>query len=440
MRSGLTAKTGSPFLFRDAVAISGFLWYHPRMDIAQLVFQIFYYAVFALAAFFVIRAMIKPRPEAIPQAPSKHMCLKIFAVAVLSRVLLLLLNWGLKALLGNGCELLDTWNRWDADQYLKIITLGYWSDTEGWVRTVFFPLYPMVARVFQFGFIDARLSAMIVSWLCLGGASVYLYKLVLLDGEEPSARRAVKFLLIFPLTVFLGAPFTESMFLFLSLACLYHMRKRQFLLACALGGLAALTRNVGVLLAVPVFIEMLRADGILPRGDAPRRWGRFCGHAAMLLIIPLGTLGYLLMNYLLTGDAFMFLKMQQQYWNQGFGSFGNSLRVTWGQITSQGTSLRDNLTLWISQFAVMVIGGATLPVMAKKLRASYGAYALVYLFVAFAPTWLLSGFRYYMGLAVLYPALALLTRHRWADMALTAVFAILLPFYSYCFSVGWLVF
>lgn len=412
------------------------------MDVAQLAFQIFYYAVFALAAFFVIRGVVKPRPEAVFTKPEKYACLKIFAIAVLSRAVLLLLNWGAKALLGNGSSLLDTWNRWDADQYLKIITQGYWSDTEGWVRIVFFPLYPMVSRLFTLGFLDARLSAMLVSWLCLGGACVYLYKLVLLDADEKAARRAVKFLLIFPLTVFLGAPFTESMFLFLSLACLYHMRRRQFLLACAFGGLAALTRNVGVLLALPVLIEMLQADGILPSGGAiqPRRVGRFFGHAALLLLIPAGTLGYLLMNYMVTGDAFMFLKMQQQYWSQGFGSFGNSLRVTWGQITSDGNNLRDKLTLWGSQLVVMIIAGATLPVMAKKLRASYGLYALAYLFVVFAPTWLLSGFRYYMGLAVLYPALALLTKRRWADIALTVLFALLLPVYSYCFSIGWLVF
>ena len=410
------------------------------MDIAEIVFDIFYYAVFALAAFFIIRRLLKPRPEAEAITPKKYACLKVFAVAVASRAVLLLINWAVKELTGNGSSLLDTWNRWDADQYLKIITQGYWSDTEGWIRIVFFPLYPMTVRLFQFGFIDVRLTAMLVSWLCLGGASVYLYKLVLRDGDERAARRAVKFLLIFPLTVFLGAPFTESMFLFFSLACLYYMRRRQFFLACAFGFLAALTRNVGVLLALPVLIEMLRADGILPRGETPRQWARFFGHAAMLLIIPAGTLGYLLMNDALTGDMFMFLKMQQQQWSQRFGSFGNSLRVTWGQILSESNNLRDKLTLWGSQFAVMVIAGATLPVMAKKMRASYGAYALVYLFVIFAPTWLLSGFRYYMGLAVLYPALAMLTRRRWADVALTVLFALLIPMYSYCFSVGWLVF
>lgn len=410
------------------------------MDRAELIFQIFQYAVFGLAAFFVIWRLKKPKPETIPVKPARNVFLTVFAVAVLSRVLLLLLNWGAKALLGNGCDLLDTWNRWDADQYLKIITLGYWSDTEGWVRVVFFPLYPMVVKLFTLGFIDARLSAMIVSWLCLGGASVYLYKLVLLDADERAAWRAVKFLLIFPLTVFLGAPFTESLFLFLSLASLYYMRKRQFLLACALGGLAALTRNLGVLLVLPIFIEMLRADGILPRSDAPRRWGKFFGHTAMLLLIPLGTFIYLMMNLALTGDMFMFLKMQQQYWSQRFGSYANSLRVTWGQLTSESNNLRDKLTLWGSQFTVMIAAGLALPVMAKKMRASYGLYALAYLFVAFAPTWLLSGFRYYMGLAVLYPALAMATKRRWADIALTALFALLLPVYTYCFSIGWLVF
>ena len=409
------------------------------MDFAELIFQIFYYAAFALAAFFVIRRMTKPQPEAISSKPAKNACITVFAVAVMSRLVLLLLNWGVKELLGNGCDLLDTWYRWDADNFTGIATEGYWSAELGWKRIVFLPLYPMVVRLMTLGFINVKLSAMLVSWASLGGACVYLYKLVLLDADEIAARRAVKFLLIFPVTVFLGAPFTESMFLFLSLACLYHMRRRRFLLACAFGFLAALTRNVGVLLALPVFVEMLRADGILPGEDTPRRWGRFAGHGAMLLLIPAGTLVYLLMNYALTGDAFMFLKMEE-LWSQSFGSYGNSLRVTWGQIISESNSLRDKLTLWGSQFAVMVIAGAALPMMAKKMRASYGAYALGYLFVIFAPTWLLSGFRYYMGLAVLYPALAMLTKRRWADIALTVLFALLMPVYTYCFSVGWLVF
>jgi hypothetical protein len=409
------------------------------MDVAALIFNIFYYAVFILAAFFVIRRLMRPRAEAIPVQPEKYACLKVFAVAVLSRIILLLLNWAVKELLGNGSTLLDTWFRWDADNFTGIATQGYWSAELGWKRIVFLPLYPMAVRLMTLGFIDVKLAAMLVSWLCLGGACAYLYKLVLLDADEAAARRAVKFLLIFPVAVFLGAPFTESMFLFLSLACLYHMRKRQFLLACAFGFLAALTRNVGVLLALPVFIEMLLADGILPRGSSPRRWRRFFGHGAMLLLIPVGTLIYLLMNYSLTGDALMFLKMEK-LWSQSFGSYGYSLRTTWGQIIWEGNSLRDKLTLWGSQFAVMIVSGATLPVMAKKMRASYGAYALVYLFIIFAPTWLLSGFRYSMGLAVLYPALAMLTKRRWADIALTALFALLMPVYAYCFSIGWLVF
>ncbi len=410
------------------------------MDSAQIVFNIFYYAVFALATFFAVLRVFKPKPESLPKKPGKYGCLKIFAIAVLSRLVLLLLNWAVQHLLGNGGELADTWFRWDADNFTGIAMQGYWSDTEGWKRIVFMPLYPMAVRIMTLGFIDVKLAAMIVSWLCLGGVAVYLYKLVLLDADEAAARRAVKFLLIFPLAVFLGAPFAESMFLLLSLACRYHMRKWQFLLACTFGFLAALTRNVGVLLALPVFIEMLYADGILPRSGSPRNWRRFFCHGAPLLLIPAGTLLYLLMNCALTGDAFMFLKMEQQYWNQSFGSFGYSLRTTWGQVISQSNSVRDKLTLWGSQLMVMIIAGAALPVMCAKLRASYGIYALAYLFVVFAPTWLLSGFRYYMGLAVLYPALAMLTKKRWADIALTAAFALLMPLYGYCFSVGWLVF
>jgi hypothetical protein len=167
---------------------------------------------------------------------------------------------------------------------------------------------------------------------------------------------------------------------------------------------------------------------------------RFLYRAPALLLIPLGTAAYLVMNHALTGDALLFLQMQSEKWSQSFGSYANTLGVTWSTLTGGDYILRDKLLLWGSQLIVLLAGALALPAMARKLRVSYSLFAIAYVYVIFAPTWLLSGFRYYMGLWVLYPALALAARREWLDSALTVLFALLAPVYAYAFSMGWLVF
>lgn len=415
------------------------------MSFPMILFYILFVAAFGTAVVFAALRFARGGLEQ-PKTPVRlgiKTVLLIMTVAVLSRLVLLVLCWGAMHVSGNSGALAETWSRWDALQYLRIATQGYLDAQDGWIRIVFFPLYPAAIWLLNLVVSNEHIAALAVSWLCLGGACVYLYKLALLDADKPAARRAVKYLLLFPVAVFLGAPFSEAMFLLLSFACLYHARTGRFVLACAMGGLAALTRSAGMLLFIPVLIEMLGAHSLtLPlwRQSPGEKLRRFFARSPALLLIPLGTAAYLLLNLALTGDAFFFLKMQSQKWGQNFGNYARTLGVTFGQLTTGDWGLRDKLLLWGSQLAMLLAGGLTLPVMARKLRVSYSVYAIAYLFVIFAPTWLLSGFRYYMGLAVLYPALALLTRHRWADIALTVLFALLMPVYAYAFTMGWLVF
>ncbi len=415
------------------------------MNTLEIIFTILCIAAFGTAVVLAVLRFAKGESDGI-KAPVRlgvKTVLLIMAVAAASRLVLLALSFGAAHASGFGSPFWETWSRWDALQYLRIVTQGYFDAQDGWIRIVFFPLYPAAVWLVRLVLASEHIAALIVSWVSLGGACVFLYKLVLLDMDAHAARRAVKYLLLFPVTVFLGAPFSESIFLLLSLACLYFSRTGRFWAACALGGLAALTRSTGVLLAVPVALEMLNAYGLVPkqwRLNTGEKLKRLITHAPLMLLIPLGTAVYLVMNHMLTGDALLFLKMQSEKWSQSFGSYANTLGVTFGELTGGSWELKDKLLLWGSQFAVLLIGGLTLPLMVKKLRVPYGAYAIAYLFVIFAPTWLLSGFRYYMGLVVLYPALALLTQRRWADIALTAVFAALVPAYTYAFTLGWLVF
>ena len=85
--------------------------------------------------------------------------------------------------------------------------------------------------------------------------------LALLDAlwsEIGSSERAWRTNILFvscPVGFFLLAPFSESLFLCLSVAAIYGARRRRWWLAggCALA--AALTRSVGLILMIPLFIE-----------------------------------------------------------------------------------------------------------------------------------------------------------------------------------------
>ena len=70
---------------------------------------------------------------------------------------------------------------------------------------------------------------------------------------------------------------------------------------------------------------------------------------------------------------------------------------------------------------IIAIVLAILLACCNRIRPCYGAYALLYTYVAYAPTWLLSGPRYLTALFALYPMLAALSRRRWAFIFLAAL-------------------
>ena len=69
-----------------------------------------------------------------------------------------------------------------------------------------------------------------------------LYELALLDTDRRTALRAVKYLCILPATCLFCAPMSDSLFLFLTLACVYLARKKWYVFSAILGFFAAFTR------------------------------------------------------------------------------------------------------------------------------------------------------------------------------------------------------
>jgi hypothetical protein len=149
--------------------------------------------------------------------------------------------------------LVGPWQRWDALWYEHLATSGYRHHS---IDAAFFPLYPALMRIVgrllanQFA-----LAGLLISTAALVVALALLHHLVAADLDAATARRTVLYLSLAPTSFFLLAPYTEALFLALSVAAFIGARRRMWPTAGVTAGLAALTRPTGLLLAVPLIVE-----------------------------------------------------------------------------------------------------------------------------------------------------------------------------------------
>ncbi len=204
--------------------------------------------------------------------------------------------------------LLAVWGRWDAVHYIDIAKRGYYG-----TDMAFFPLYPALIHVVSLFTGNAIVAGILISNVSLFFGLLFCYKLVEHLYDRGVAQRTIFYISIFPTAVFFSAAYTESLFFALTVASFYYIREHKWLLAGLLGGLAALTRVEGVLLAVPFAIEAFNAYRA-GRGDARRRpsLSAVLGGGAL---IPLGLALYMATLWVIRGDPLYFSHVQA-HWNR----------------------------------------------------------------------------------------------------------------------------
>ena len=159
--------------------------------------------------------------------------------------------------------------RYDAQYYLQIADHGYEA---GDASSAFFPLYPLLIRVVGVALGGHwLLAATLVSNVSLVVALVLLQKLTARELGEVMSRPTVLLLLTFPVAFFLYAPYTESLFLALSLACMLMLRQGRWAPAALAGALATSTRITGVGLCAAMAVVAFGEAGWWPSGAARRR-------------------------------------------------------------------------------------------------------------------------------------------------------------------------
>ena len=292
--------------------------------------------------------------------------------------------------------LLAVWGRWDAEHYLGIAAHGY-SGTD----PAFFPLYPIMIRALGALAGSQLLAGLLISNAASFFALLYLYKLVEHEYNRQVAQRAIFYVSIFPTAIFFSAVYSESLFLFLTVASFYYMRERRWLTAGALGFFAALTRSEGILLAAPMLIEWWVAAR-----EGGREFFRYAFDDVVkplvgLALVPLGLATYMAYLWVLRGDPLLFSHVQS-HWGRELAPPWASVAKTIGKILhSQSPQTVANQSLELAFTLLMVV---VLIVGFRRLRLSYIVYMALSILVPMSSASLMSMPRFAL---VLFPMFAL---------------------------------
>lgn len=163
------------------------------------------------------------------------------------------------ALVNKGPQWLWFWGGFDGVHYLNIAEKGY----EYGLTQAFFPLYPLLIRHLNI-FGNYLVTGLLLSHLTFIGFLYFFIKLGRLDFKVKTVRWAGVLFLLYPANFFLFGVYTESLFLLQASGCLYFTRRKAWLAAALLAGLASATRLVGIFLLPALLWEYYRFNKKLP--------------------------------------------------------------------------------------------------------------------------------------------------------------------------------
>ena len=330
-------------------------------------------------------------------------------------------------------DIIFLWNRWDALHYIDIAKNGYTAVGEGRYFIVFLPLYPFLIRVVAFFIRNYEVSALLISNFASLFAGFYLYKLVKIDCSHLTALKSVFYFSIFPSSYFLIAGYTESLFLFLTIAGFYYARKGNWFTAGLMGMFGAATRITGLILIPALIYELFSQKSKSHSGYTCKN----VKHALFICMTAFGFISYLVLNYAVFGDVFAFIAIQREHWFK-------HLAPPWEGLSGALWSI-----FWSEPAEKVLIGGAELVfglfglaciiyAVIRKLRPSYTIYMLLTWLVVASTSYWLSMPRYTLSMFPIFIVLAIIGDKR-AELhyVMTIAFLLFFSFFLVLFTQGY---
>lgn len=327
------------------------------------------------------------------------------------------------------------WHQWDASNYIRIATGGYtfWRENGEPTTLVFFPLYAWTIKVCYFFIRDYDISALVVSTLCYVGGIIYMFGFVSLEFGKEIAKKAVIYISIFPFGFFFGAMMPESIFLLTASAFFYYLKKHNWYMVAFFGLAGALSRMQGILLIIPAGIEWLETYQPIKK-LMEKKFDEF--FHSLIVLIPVcftavGTLLYFWINYLVAGNCFKFLELQETIWGHHYEYVGKAVTTIFAYLMGDHYTSNMKLAIWLPQAILVVLTFGLLIYAANKHKPQYTLYLTAYTIISFSASFIISGGRYMSVAIPLFIILAkMFDKHERAHRAFVAICLLLMALYT----------
>ncbi len=329
---------------------------------------------------------------------------------------------------------------WDSEYYLSIARHGYEdaaidrvdvNDRSIPLSYAFPPLYPLLMRLLAafpmalgMGSDTATaLSGVLISALGALAACLALFQMVDEHTENTDKMRVVFLFLIFPSAFFLAQIYSEGLFIGLSFSALFASKRGNWLLSGVLAGLAALTRTVGVALAIPLALAALPA---LKKKDWQKAAPLLAAAALPMLVfaaLQLSTWGQLS------------AAVQGAFYNRTLFNLAR-MRTDWGEAiqailygpAASGAYHLMEISLTVLAFAASLYW--------LKRDASLALYSLAVLSIALSSGDLQGMYRYALAAPAVFLALGAWSKNWLFERGWTMVSMLLLGFNAWLFAVN----
>lgn len=281
----------------------------------------------------------------------------------------------------------DLMCHWDCYWYKAIIYNGYSkhapnSEEANWA---FFPLFPLIAKsMINAGF--SYVSSAIIFNQILNLITVFiLYDYLKRICSAQVANWGIIFFVFSPVTVYFFSPYTEALFMFLSIVTVNLIQRKLFLLAALTCTLLVSTRIVGI--AMPLVLMYAYTKKYISNSGKKLSNAKFIIPLILLFILSIaGLLIYMLYLKQITGDFLAFYHVEKTWGRTEISGWLNPpLAII--RLLSR-SSLSDLcflvLTIWVSYYLyksrlykelIFFVGCSLLPIATQTLY-SYSRYTL----------------------------------------------------------------
>ena len=219
--------------------------------------------------------------------------------------------------------------QWDGRWYKLIADRGYQADLperisyipdNGGATVAFFPLYPYLARWFDYVFPGGIDQAMLGLNVVLSAVAVVLVGLLAREVFDiETAERAMILFCLFPGAVVMSWAYSEPTLVVCGAACLLFLIKERWLLAGIAAALGTATRPNGVALVVACAV----AAGIAIY--TKRQWRSLIAVA----LAPLGGVSFFVYLRVHTGESNAWNRAQQDAWGESWSWGATAVRYVW---------------------------------------------------------------------------------------------------------------